>query len=97
MPQTAHEKITGSLTVLPTTGATFDPVDRSCSENHQAPTAGRVLVYSCRVQFEVEIYKNDVGEWVATAIAHDVSATGRTENEALAILMEKLSAHFKKA
>ena len=55
------------------------------------------LVYSCRVQFEVEIYKNDVGEWVATAVAHDVSVTGRTENEALALLMEKLAAHFKKA
>lgn len=54
-------------------------------------------MYSCRVQFEVEIYKNDVGEWVATAIVHDVSATGRTETEALAMLMEKLSAYFKKA
>jgi hypothetical protein len=54
-------------------------------------------VYSCRVQFEVEIYKNDVGEWVATAVAHEVSATGRTENEALALLMEKLATHFKRA
>jgi hypothetical protein len=61
------------------------------------PRRSKALVYSCRVQFEVEIYKNEVGEWVATAIAHDVSATGRTENEALALLMEKLSAHFKKA
>ena len=58
---------------------------------------GSGLVYSCRVQFEVEIYKNDVGEWVATAVVHDVSVTGRTENEALALLMEKLAAHFKKA
>jgi predicted RNase H-like HicB family nuclease len=49
------------------------------------------------VQFEVEIYKNEVGEWVATAVEHDVTATGRTEKEALAILMEKLSAHFKKS
>jgi hypothetical protein len=48
------------------------------------------------VQFEVEIYKNEAGEWVATAVAHDVTATGRSETEALAILMEKLSAHFKK-
>jgi hypothetical protein len=48
------------------------------------------------VQFEVEIYKNEAGEWVATAVAHDVTATGRSEKEALAILMEKLSAHFKK-
>jgi hypothetical protein len=29
-------------------------------------------------------------------VAHDVTATGRSEKEALAILMEKLSAHFKK-
>ena len=49
------------------------------------------------MQFEVEIYKNEVGEWVATAVEHDVTATGRTEKEALAILMEKLSAHFKKS
>ena len=62
-----------------------------------APHVMSPLVYSCRVQFEVEIYKNDVGEWVATAVVHDVSVTGRTENEALALLMEKLAAHFKKA
>jgi len=49
------------------------------------------------VKFEVEVYKNEVGEWVATAVEHDVTATGRTEKEALAILMEKLSAHFKKS
>lgn len=49
------------------------------------------------MKFEVEVYKNEVGEWVATAVEHDVTATGRTEKEALAILMEKLSAHFKKS
>lgn len=54
-------------------------------------------MYSGPVKFEVEIYKNEAGEWVATAIAHDVTATGRTEKEVLAILMEKLSAHFKKS
>ena len=55
------------------------------------------LVYSGAVRFEVEVYKNEAGEFVATAIEHDVTATGRTEKEALAILMEKLSAHFKKS
>ena len=55
------------------------------------------LVYSGAVQFEVEIYCKDTGEWVATAVEHAVTATGRTEKEALAILMEKLSAHFKKS
>jgi len=54
-------------------------------------------VYSGAVRFEVEVYRNEVGEWVATAVEHDVTATGRTEKEALAILMEKLSAHFKKS
>ena len=54
-------------------------------------------MYSDRVQFEVEIYKTEQGEWVATAVAHDVSVKGRTENEALAMLMEKLSARFKKS
>jgi len=54
-------------------------------------------MYSGAVRFEVEVYRNDAGEWIATAIEHDVTANGRTEKEALAILMEKLSAHFKKA
>ena len=55
------------------------------------------LVYSGPVQFEVEVYQNETGEWVATAVQHDVTATGRTEKEALAILMERLAAHFKKS
>lgn len=53
-------------------------------------------MYSGAVRFEVEIEKNDAGEFIATAIEHAVSATGRTEKEALAILMDKLAAHFKK-
>ena len=54
-------------------------------------------MYSGAVKFEVEVYRNEAGEWIATAIEHDVTATGRTEKEVLAILMEKLSAHFKKS
>ena len=49
------------------------------------------------MQFEVEIAKNELGEWVATAVAHSVTATGRTENEALARLMDALAAYFRKA
>ena len=49
------------------------------------------------MQFEVEIEKNDRGEWVATAVEHGVTAKGRTEAEALSFLMEALSAHFKKS
>jgi hypothetical protein len=48
------------------------------------------------VRFEVEIVLNESGEWVATAVEHPVTATGRTEKEALSILMDKLAAHFKK-
>jgi len=48
------------------------------------------------MQFEVEVYKNELGEWVATAVAHAVTVLGRTENEALARLMEALAKHFRK-
>ena len=43
----------------------------------------------------MEIYQNDASEWVATAVAYNVSATGRTEKEALARVMEALAQHFK--
>jgi len=49
------------------------------------------------MQFEVEVYKNDLGEWVAEAIAYKLSVTGRTEQEALARVMDALSQHFKRA
>jgi predicted RNase H-like HicB family nuclease len=48
------------------------------------------------MQFEVEIFRNEAGEWVATAVEYAVSATGRTETEALARVMEALSTHLKK-
>jgi len=47
------------------------------------------------MKFEVEIYRNDTGEWVAEAVEHQVSAKGLSEKEALGRLMEALSAHFK--
>jgi predicted RNase H-like HicB family nuclease len=49
------------------------------------------------MQFEVEIYKNDTGEWVATAVEYQVSVKGRTEQEALAMMMDALAKHFKTA
>ena len=49
------------------------------------------------MRFEVELYKNDQGEFVAEAIEYKVSAKGRTEKEALALLMDALAAHFKKS
>ena len=54
-------------------------------------------MYSGAVNFEVELYKNETGEWVAIAVEHDVTAKGRTENEALSSLMDALAAHFKKS
>lgn len=48
------------------------------------------------MQFEVEIYRNEVGDWVATAVEHQVTVNGRTEQEALMRLLEALNQHFKK-
>jgi hypothetical protein len=48
------------------------------------------------MRFEVEVYQNDVGEWIATAVEYDVTATGRTEKESLAILMNSLTTHITK-
>jgi hypothetical protein len=49
------------------------------------------------MQFEVEVHRNELGEWVAVAVAWNVQATGHTENEALARMMEALARHFKTA
>jgi hypothetical protein len=48
------------------------------------------------MRFEVEVYQNEAGEWVATAVEYDVTARGRTEKESLAILMDSLTAHISK-
>ncbi len=48
------------------------------------------------MRFEVEVYTNEIGEWVATAIEYDVTATGRTEKESLALLMDALTSHIGK-
>src|SRR5207245_9053160 len=49
------------------------------------------------MKFEVEVSQDDAGQWLATAIEYQVSATGRTEKEALARVMEALAAHIKQA
>jgi predicted RNase H-like HicB family nuclease len=49
------------------------------------------------VQFEVELYQNDVGDWVATAVLYRITATGRSEKEALARVMEAMALYFKRA
>ena len=47
------------------------------------------------MKFEVDVYRNETGEWVATAVEHDVTAKGASEKEALARLMEALALHLK--
>jgi hypothetical protein len=49
------------------------------------------------MQFEVEIYKNELDEWVATAVAYAVTVKAPTEHEALRRLLDALSLHFKTA
>jgi predicted RNase H-like HicB family nuclease len=46
--------------------------------------------------FEVEVHRTERGDWVAEAVAYGVRATGRTEQEALAGLMDALALHFKR-
>ena len=48
------------------------------------------------MKFEVEVYQNEAKAWVATAVAYNVTVTGRTEKEALARIMDALAQHFKK-
>ena len=48
------------------------------------------------MQFEVEIHRNELGDWVAVAVEYGVQVTGRTENEALARIMDALATHLKK-
>ena len=40
------------------------------------------------MQFEVEVHRNELGDWVAVAVEYGVQATGRTESEALARIMD---------
>ena len=47
------------------------------------------------MQFEVEVHRNELGDFVAEAVEYGVKATGRTESEALARIMDALAAHFK--
>ena len=47
------------------------------------------------MRFEVEVYKNEAGEWVAEAVEYKVTVTGRSESEALARMVDALNAHFK--
>jgi predicted RNase H-like HicB family nuclease len=47
------------------------------------------------MQFEVEVYRNETGEWIAEAVEYNVTAKGLTEKEALARVMEALTHHFK--
>ena len=48
------------------------------------------------MRFEVDLTQEDGGLFKATAVAYpDVTATGRTEKEALGLLMEALTRYLK--
>lgn len=47
------------------------------------------------MNFEVEVYRNEAGDWVATAVEHAVTVNARTEQEALMRLLDALTQHFK--
>lgn len=48
------------------------------------------------MRFEVVVEQNELGEFVASAVEYPgVSATGRTEKEALARLLDALEQHLK--
>jgi predicted RNase H-like HicB family nuclease len=48
------------------------------------------------MRFEVELIQQEDGLYKATAVAYpSVSATGRTEKEALGLLMEAMGKHMK--
>jgi predicted RNase H-like HicB family nuclease len=49
------------------------------------------------VRFEVELVREETGLFRATAVTYpDVSATGRTEKEALGLLVEAMQRHMKR-
>jgi len=49
------------------------------------------------MQFEVEITRDETGLFEATAIAYpEVTASGRTEKEALGLLVEAMERYMKK-
>ncbi len=49
------------------------------------------------MRIEVEVAKDDTGLFRATAIAYpEVTATGRTEKEALGLLMEAMERYMKR-
>ena len=49
------------------------------------------------MKFEVEVNTEDGGLFRATAVAYpDVTVTGRTEKEALGLLMEAMERYMKK-
>ncbi len=49
------------------------------------------------MKFEVEVSKEDTGLFRATAVVYpDVTVTGRTEKEALGLLMDAMERYMKK-
>jgi hypothetical protein len=49
------------------------------------------------MRFEVEVLQDEAGQWIATAVEYGVTAKGRTEKEALALVVDALTDHFRKS
>jgi len=47
------------------------------------------------MQFEVEVHRNELGEWVALAVAWGIEATGRTE-KAIERLLARAREQFRR-
>jgi predicted RNase H-like HicB family nuclease len=59
--------------------------------------ASQRLLRRLRMRFEVEVAQEETGLFRATAVLYpDVTATGRTEKEALGLLMEAMERYMKK-
>jgi hypothetical protein len=63
---------------------------------HEASDTVTLVLWPATMRFEVEVHQNEAGEWIATAVEYGVTAKGRTEKEALALVMDALARHFKK-
>jgi hypothetical protein len=59
--------------------------------------ASQRLLRRLRMRFEVEVAQEETGLFRATAVLYpDVTVTGRTEKEALGLLMEAMERYMKK-
>jgi predicted RNase H-like HicB family nuclease len=73
------------------------PRTRTCTRQGSALTALREAAsFADAMRFEVDLIQEEGGIYRATAVAYPtVTVTGRTEKEALGLLIDALDRHFK--